>query len=225
MLTLHLLENSRAHRIVWLLEELEIPYEIRTYLRDPKTLLAPPELKLVHPLGKSPVITDDGVTLAESAAILEYLVEKYDTKKLLSPSGGSPERLRYTYWLHYAEGSLMPPLLIALVFHRVETAPVPFFVKPIVKQIVRKVEKQFIKPQLTTHLNYLESELTKNLWFAGKEFSAADIQLSYPLEAVRDRGGLDAKYPKLLAYLERIHARPAYQRAEKRGGGVDFRKF
>ena len=217
MITVHHLNNSRSQRILWLLEELGVPYEIKRYQRDPKTMLAPPELRAVHPLGKSPVITDGELTLAESGAIIEYLADRYGAGTLI-PTHGTPERLRCNYWLHYAEGSAMPPLLLKLVFRRVETSPMPFFVKPIAKGIAHKVMSSFVDPQLKLHLDYLEGELGKSAWFAGDTFSAADIQLSFPLEAFAARGGLDASYPRLSAFLQRIHARPAYQRALQQGG-------
>jgi glutathione S-transferase len=218
MIVLHHLNNSRSQRILWLLEELGVPYEVKRYQRDAKTMLAPPELRKIHPLGKSPVITDGDVSLAESGAIIEYLAEKYGEARLLPPAG-TPNRLRCTYWLHYAEGSAMPPLLLKLVFHRVETTPVPFFVKPIAKGIARKVQDSFVDPQLKLHLEYLEGELGKSAWFAGDAFSAADIQMSFPLEAFAARGGLDAQStPRLWAFLQRIHAMPAYQGALERGG-------
>jgi glutathione S-transferase len=217
MITVHHLNNSRSQRILWLLEELGVPYEIKRYQRDPKTMLAPAELRAVHPLGKSPVITDGELTLAESGAIIEYLADRYGADRLL-PAHGTPERLRCNYWLHYAEGSAMPPLFLKLVFRRVETAPMPFFVKPVAKGIARKVQQGFVNPQLKLHLDYLEGELGKSEWFAGDAFSAADIQLSFPLEAFAARGGLDADYPRLSAFLQRIHARPAYQRALQQGG-------
>lgn len=217
LITVHHLNNSRSQRILWLLEELGVPYEIKHYRRDPKTMLAPPELRAVHALGKSPVITDGELTLAESGAIVEYLADRYSAGALI-PAHGTPERLRCNYWLHYAEGSAMPPLLLTLVFHRVATAPAPFFVKPIARGIAQKVQHSFIDPQLTLHLDYLEGELGKSEWFAGNTFSAADIQLSFPLEAFAARGGLDATRSRLSAFLQRIHARPAYQRALQRGG-------
>ena len=217
MITVHHLNNSRSQRILWLLEELGVPHEIKRYQRDPKTMLAPPELRAVHPLGKSPVITDGELTLAESGAIIEYLADRYGAGTLI-PAHGTPERLRCNYWLHYAEGSAMPPLLLKLVFRRVETAPAPFFVKPIARGIAHKVMSSFVDPQLKLHLDYLEGELGKSEWFAGNEFSAADIQLSFPLEAFAARGGLDSSYPRLSAFLQRIHARPAYQRALQKGG-------
>ena len=218
MLTVHHLNNSRSQRILWLLEELALPYEIVRYQRDAKTMLAPPELRRVHPLGKSPVVTsDDGLTLAESGAIIETVVERYGQGRL-APAAGSPEALRYRYWLHYAEGSAMPPLLLKLVFDKIENTPMPFFVKPIAKAISGKAKSGFITPQITTHLDFMEAELGKSTWFAGDEFTGADIQMSFPVEAAQARGGLNASRPKLMAYLERIHARPAYQRALERGG-------
>jgi glutathione S-transferase len=220
MITVHHLNNSRSQRILWLLEELGVPYEIKRYQRDPETMLAPPELRAVHPLGKSPVIADGEFTLAESGAIIEYLADRYGAGTLI-PAHGTPERLRCNYWLHYAEGSAMPPLLLKLVFRRVETAPMPFFVKPIAKGVAHKVQHGFVDPQLKLHLDYLEGELGKGEWLVGNAFSAADIQLSFPLEAFAARGGLDASYPRLSAFLQRIHARPAYQRALQQGG--DYR--
>ena len=218
MLTVHHLNNSRSQRILWLLEELGLPYEIVRYQRDAKTMLAPPELRRVHPLGKSPVVTtDDGLTLAESGAIIETVVERYGQGQL-APAAGTPDALRYRYWLHYAEGSAMPPMLLKLVFDKIENTPMPFFVKPIAKAISGKAKSGFITPQITTHLDFMEAELGKSTWFAGDEFTGADIQMSFPVEAAQARGGLNASRPKLMAYLERIHARPAYQRALERGG-------
>lgn len=222
MIVVHHLNNSRSQRILWLLEELGLEYEIKKYQRDPKTMLAPPELHAVHPLGKSPVIQDGDVVVAESGAIVEYLVDRYGPT--LAPRPGTPERLRYTYFLHYAEGSAMPPLLLKLVFDKVEASPAPFFVRPIARAIANKVKDTFVLPQIRQHLAYLESELGKRTWFAGDEFSAADIQMSFPLEAAAMRGGLDGQYPHLVAFLDKIHARPAYRRALERGGQYDFLK-
>ena len=221
MLTVHHLNNSRSQRVLWLLEELELPYQVQKYQRDAKPMLAPPSLRNVHPLGKSPVVTDGDTVLAESGAIIETIIEHYGqgrTRPALAPALGTPERLRYRYWLHYAEGSAMPPLLLKLVFDKIESTPMPFFVKPIAKAISGKVKASFILPQITTHLDYMEAELGKSLWFAGEEFSGADIQMSFPLGAAAARGGLDASRPKLMAWLARIHARPAYQRALAKGG-------
>ena len=221
MITVHHLNNSRSQRVLWLLEELGLPYEIRKYERDAKTMFAPPELTKVHPLGKSPVITDDGVTVAESGAIVEYLVERYGNGRL-APAIGTPQRLQWRYWLHFAEGSAMPPLLLKLIFDKVAQSPMPFFVKPIARGISAKVQAMMVTPNLTRQLDFMESELGKSEWFAGAEFSAADIQMSFPLEAAAQRAGLDASRPKLMAFLKRIHARPAYQRALERGGPYSF---
>lgn len=221
MITVHHLEHSRSQRVLWLLEELGLPYQIQHYKRDPKTSLAPPELKKVHPLGKSPVISDSAHTVAESGAIVEYLVERHGHGKL-APPPGSDERLRYTYWLHFAEGSAMPPLLLTLVFDKVKSAPMPFFIKPIARGIAGKVMDGFVTPNLKNQLDFMEAELTKHKWFAGDEFSAADVQMSFPLEAAAQRAGLDGSRPKLMAFLKRIHARPAYKRALERGGPYSF---
>ncbi len=221
MVIVHHLENSRSQRILWLLEELGVPYEVKRYARDTETMLAPPELRAVHPLGKSPVVTDDGATVAESGAIVEYLVDRYGNGRLIPPPG-TPDRLRYTYWLHYAEGSAMPPLLLKLVFDRLEVAPMPFFIKPIARAISGRAKSAFIEPQIKLHLDSLESELGKAVWFAGNEMTAADIQMSFPLEAADARAGLASGRPKLKAFLERIHARPAYQRALAKGGPYEL---
>jgi glutathione S-transferase len=217
MITVHHLNNSRSQRVLWLLEELGLSYEIKRYERDPKTMLAPASLREVHPLGKSPVITDGELTLAESGAIIEYLVKRYGNGRLV-PAPDTPEHLRYTYWLHYAEGSAMPPLLLKLIFDQIEKNPMPFFVRPIARSIVKRVKSSFIEPQITQHLDYMEAEIGKNAWFAGNEFTAADIQISFPLEAATARAGLNASRPKLMAFLNRIHKRPAYQQALERGG-------
>jgi glutathione S-transferase len=217
LIVVHHLNNSRSQRILWLLEELGLPYEIRRYQRDAATMLAPPALRQVHPLGKSPVVTDGADTLAESGAIIEYLLERYGAGRL-APAAGTPERLRYTYWLHFAEGSMMPPLLLKLVFDRVEKAPLPFFARPIARSIAGKVKSSFIQPNLDRLLDFMEAELGKSEWFAGSAFTAADVQMSFPIEAAASRGGLDARRPRLMAFLERIHARPAYHRALERGG-------
>ena len=217
MITVHHLNHSRSQRILWLLEELGLDYEIQRYERNPKTMLAPASLRAVHPLGKSPVITDGDLTVAESGAIVDYLIDRYGAGRL-APAAGTAERLRYTYWLHYAEGSAMSPLLLKLVFDKIETAPMPFFVKPIAKAISSKTKSSFIEPQITQHLDYLEGELGKGAWFAGDEFTGADIQLSFPLEAAAARGGLNASRPRLMNFLQRIHVRPAYRRAIERGG-------
>lgn len=221
MIVVHHLNNSRSQRVLWLLEELGLSYEIVRYKRDPDTMLAPKALRDIHPLGKAPVVVDGDITLAESGAVVEYLVGRYGEGRF-KPAPGTPEALRYSYFLHYAEGSAMPPLLLKLVFLRLESAPVPFFAKPIAGMLARGAQKAFVDPQLKVHFDYLEGEIGKTGWFAGKEFSAADIQMSFPLEAAASRGGLDASRPGLLGFLERIHARPAYQAALERAGDYDF---
>ena len=221
MIVVHHLNNSRSQRVLWLLEELAVDYEIVKYERDPSTMLAPVSLRAVHPLGKSPVITEDATTVAETGAIVEYVLERHGNGRLV-PAAGTPERLRFTYWLHFAEGSAMPPLLLKLVFDRVETAPMPFFVKPIARGIAGKVKRAMIEPNLKRQLDFMEAELGKTEWFAGDAFSAADIQMSFPVEAAAMRAGLDASRPKLWAFLKKIHARPAYGRALERGGPYSF---
>ncbi len=217
MIIVHHLEHSRSQRVLWLLEELGLPYEVRRYARDPKTMLAPPELAAVHPLGKSPVITDGDVVVAESGAIVEYLVDTHGGGQL-KPVSGTPAHRQYVYGLHFAEGTAMPPLLMSLVFHKVRSAKMPFFARPIARGIADQVEKSFLRPNLERQYAFMEAELSGREWFAGDAFSAADVQMSFPLEAAQARAGLDARYPRLTAWLARIHARPAYQRALERGG-------
>jgi len=221
MIVVHHLNLSRSQRVLWLLEELGLPYEIKRYERDALTLLAPPDLQQVHPLGKAPVVTDGSVTLAESGAILEYLAERAGS--LLAPPG-SRERARYLYWLHYAEGSLMPPLFLKLLFQRIEKAPVPFFLKPVMRRIAFQGRERYVLPQLKRHLDFIEAELATRVWFAGDLFTAADIQMSYPLEAARQRVGLEDR-PCIRAFLDRSQARPAYQRAQARGGEFGIPAF
>ena len=216
MIVVHHLNNSRSQRLLWLLEELGLDYEIKRYQRNAKTMLAPPELRTVHPLGKSPVLTDGANTLAESGTIMEHLVERYGNGRF-APPPGTPERLRYTYFLHYAEGSAMTPLLLKLIFKRIP-ASVPFFIRPVAKMISAGAMARLVNPQLKSHLDFLEGELGKSPWFAGPEFSAADVQMSFPLEAAASRAGLDASRPRLMDFLTRIHARPAYKKAIEKGG-------
>ncbi len=222
MITVHHLNNSRSQRILWLLEELGLDYDIKYYQRDPETMLAPASLHKIHPLGKSPVISDDELTVAESGAIIEYLVERYGEGRFAPPLD-VPERLRYRYWLHYAEGSLMPPLLIKLIFDQMEEKS-PLLLHPVVRAISQPVRSSFLDPQIKTNLDYLESELEHYPWFVGNEFTAADIQMSFPLEVAVERAGLDPSRPKLMDWLDRIHTRPAYQRAVKRGVEVESKQ-
>ena len=220
MLTVHHLNNSRSQRVLWLLGELGVPYEIKPYQRDAATMLAPPELRAVHPLGKSPVVTEGDVTVAETGAIVEWIIERHGQGRL-APSPGSAERLRWTYWLHYAEGSAMPPLLLKLVFGRLP-AGAPFFLRGLVGSIAARAQSSFVDPALKTHFDYWESELGKSEWFAGPEFTAADVMMSFPVEAAADRAGALTGRPRLAAFLQKIHARPAYRRALERGGPYAF---
>jgi glutathione S-transferase len=215
MLTVHHLNNSRSQRVLWLLEELGMPYEIVRYQRQ-ANMLAPRELSVIHPLGKSPVITDGGNTIAESGAIIEYIVGNYGEGQLIPPSN-TPERLRYTYWLHYAEGSAMPPLLMKLLFTMIPRRS-PMLLRPLVGKIAKETLTTLVNPQLKQHMAFWETELNKSEWFAGNEFTAADIQMSFPLEAASARAGLSDHHPKAMEFLKRIHARPAYQRALEKGG-------
>jgi glutathione S-transferase len=217
MIVVHHLNNSRSQRVLWMLEELGVAYEVKRYQRDAKTMLAPPELRAVHPLGKSPVIEDAGQTLAESGAIIEHLAERHGEGRLL-PAAGTPERLRYRYWMHFAEGTAQPPLLLKLLFDRLDKGPMPFFVRPVARAIAQRVKDTYVQPNIERNLDFMESELGQREWFAGAAFSAADIQMSFPLEAAQVRGGLDNRRPRLMDFLGRIHARPAYLRAIDKGG-------
>ncbi len=223
MITLHHLENSRSQRIAWLLEELGAEYDVKVYQRDSVTILAPPELKAVHPLGKSPVITDGDVTVAESGAIIEYLLDKTGGDAL-RPEAGTPERREFTFWLHYAEGSMMPLMLLALVMNRIETAPLPFFIRPVAKGIAQKVRGGFLDDNIQRHLEFIDQTLEIRPWFAGDTFSAADIQMSYCLEAAAKRADIDGKFPKIADFLNRIREREAYGKAESRVGSFDLPK-
>jgi len=208
MIVVHHLNNSRSQRVLWLLEELGIEYDIKRYERDSKTMLAPESLRQIHPLGKSPVITDADLTIAESGAIIEYLVERYGNGRLI-PAHNTPERLRYTYWLHYAEGSAMPPLVSKLVFNL-------FGIED------NAAMKSFVAPQIELQFDYIESELHKSTWFAGQELTAADIQMSFPLELLASNAKDVENRPKIKEFVDRIYARPAYKRALERGGKYDF---
>ena len=216
MLTVHHLENSRSQRVLWLLEELEVPYELIRYERDPQTMLAPAALRAIHPLGKSPVITEDGEALAETGAIVEHLLERHGAGRR-APPAGTPAHRRMRYWLHYAEGSAMPPLLLKLVFGRLP-AGAPALMRPIVNAIAKRAQTGFVDPQLQLHFDYWEGELEKAEWFAGAAFTAADIMMSFPAEAAAERGAARVGRPRLSAFLKRIHQRPAYRRALERGG-------
>jgi glutathione S-transferase len=227
MLTLHHLETSRSQRVLWLLEELNLPYEIVRYQRNKSNHLAPPELKAIHPLGKSPVITDDNITVAESGAIIEYLAEKYgqagqgDLANLI-PRSGTDEHRQCRYWMHYAEGSLMNWLVMKLVFITIPKQPMPFFVRPIARQLCARVQEMLIDPNLANALTFIENHLTNHKWFAGNDLTIADFQMSFAVEALLTRRSKDIadQLPHLYAYRSRLIQRPAYQRTVDIGGPV-----
>jgi glutathione S-transferase len=221
MIVVHHLEDSRSERILWLLEELGLPYEVKRYARDPRTKLAPPELVAVHPLGKAPVLTDGGRTFAETGAIVEYLVGRHGQGRF-APSADTDERLRYTYWLHFAEGSAMPPIVMKLVFQMIPRA-LPFWIRPIGRAIAKGAGDRFLDPTLAKQMDFMEAEVAQGGWFAGAQFTAADIMMSFPLETAQARGVLGQR-PNLTDWLKRIHARPAYQAALQRGGPYAYAK-
>ncbi len=214
MIVVHHLNNSRSQRVLWLLEEMGLDYEVKRYERDPKTMLAPPDLRALHPLGKSPVIDDGDVRVAETGAIIEHLLDSHPSH--LRPERGTEAGRCFTYWLHYAEGSAMTPLVLKLIFGQLPKRA-PGLMRPVVNAISSKTQSTFIDPQIETHTGWWEAELTKSEWFAGDTFSAADIMMSFPVEAGATRAPYEAR-PRLKAFLEKIHARPAYQRALERGG-------
>jgi glutathione S-transferase len=221
MIIVHHLNNSRSQRILWMLEELGVPYEVKRYEREP-SMQAPASLRAVHPLGKSPVITHGKRTLAESGAILEYLVDTYGNGRF-RPAAGTAEKINYTYFLHYAEGSLMPLLLMKLIFSRIPSR-LPFFMRPVGRAIAKGANTTLLDPQIGSHFMFLESELGKREWFAGAGFTAADIQMSFPLEAAAARAPIVRQMPKLSAFLDRIQARPGYKRALEKGGPYELMK-
>jgi glutathione S-transferase len=223
MLVVHHLETSRSQRVLWLLEELGVRYDLKVYRRNPATRLAPPELKAIHPLGKSPVVVDDGEAIAESGAIIEYLVEKYGKRASgelahLQPAPGSAAHRQCRYWMHYAEGSLMNWLVMKLVFTTIPKQPMPFFVRPVAREICKKVQRQLVDPNLAAATSFIEDHLSKNRWFAGPELTMADFQMSFAVEALLSRAADGRVGPPLREYHSRIRSRPAYQRAEAKGG-------
>ena len=220
MITVHHLNDSRSQRVLWLLEELGVPYEVKRYQRDARTMLAPPALKAIHPLGKSPVLDDGETRMAETGAIIEYLLETHPASGL-RPAAGPAEARRFPYWLHYAEGSAMTPLLLKLIFTAIP-GRVPFLARGVAKGISRAMDANMIGPQITAHTAYWEAELSRSEWFAGDAFSAADIMMSFPVEAAGSRIGYGADKPRLKAFLQKIHARPAWQRALERGGPYSY---
>lgn len=221
MIIVHHLNNSRSQRVLWLLEELNIPYEIKRYERDPKTIRAPKSLREVHPLGKSPVITDGGITVAESGAIIDYLIRTY-AKDTLLPEESSAEFRDYQYWMHFSEGSLMPPMLMRMLFEKVKTSPMPFFIKPVAKMIADKVLSTFVNPEITLNMGFVDKHLGSHTWFAGDNLTGADFQMSFPLEASVAAGAIGNKYPNIHAYVKRFQARSAYLKALEKGGDYDY---
>jgi len=217
MITVHHLENSRSQRVLWLLEELGLEYEVKRYERDKKTKLAPESLKAVHPLGKSPVISDGEQVVAESGVITEYLIHRYGADDMRFEVG-SQQWLDYSYWMHYAEGSLMPLLVMKLIFSQVKKAPMPFFVKPVARGISDNVVKSFVQPNIETHLTFVNDHLKGKNWFVGDKFSGADVQMIFPIEAASARASVKEKFPEIQRYMEQVHQRPAYQRALETGG-------
>ena len=220
MITVHHLQNSRSLRIVWLMEELGVPYEVKTYDRDPVSNLAPDAYRALHPLGKAPVVTVDDQTLVETGAIIEYFLDRYPQANL-RPAGGSEDLTRFQLWMHASEGSLMPLLVMSLFFSRMETQS-PFFIRPIIKAVTGRVREFYLTPTTNTQLAFIESELAKRPYFAGEQLTGADIIMSFPLEAASARLGLSENYPSIAVWLERIHARPAYKAAVEKAGAQDI---
>ncbi len=215
-ITVHHLEQSRSHRILWLLAELDLPYTLKIHQRHPVTIRAPEALKAIHPLGKAPIVVIDGEVLAESGAIIEHLIDAHGPH--LRPAAGTPEAIQYRYWLHYAEGSLMPPLLVKLIFGKLRTTPMPFFIKPIARAIAGKVDAAYTTPELTTHFDFIEQHLATHAYFAGDTFTGADLQMSYPIEAAFEGGRHGSDSPATRAWLDRVRARPGYAAAVAAGG-------
>lgn len=221
MIVVHHLTNSRSQRVLWALEELGVPYEVKHYERDLQTNLAPDSLKKVHSLGKSPVITDGYITVAESGAIIEYLAQTYGESDFI-PETKSEAHRQYLYWLHFAEGTLMPQLLLKMIFEKIVKGSMPFFVKPIAKGIMKKIMASYVGPNITNNLDFIESHLKNNQWFAGEKLSGADFQMSFPLEAWVARNKTDKNHPEIIAYVKRYQARAAYQKALESGGTYDY---
>ncbi|MEM8981712.1 MAG: glutathione S-transferase [Pseudomonadota bacterium] len=221
MLLVHHLENSRSQRLLWLLEELGVDYDVRRWDRDPNTRLAPPALRKIHPLGKAPLLDDNGTIIAESGAIFEYLLERHDDGRLV-PGTDTKERHDYRYWMHYAEGTFMPFMVLSLIMGRIESTKMPFFAKPIANRIVAAVRTGFLDDNIRRNLEHMEASLAGREWFCGDAMTAADIMMSLPVEAAAIRVGLDERYPALAGFAERIHALATYQRAIEKGGPYEL---
>lgn len=222
MITLHHLENSRSFRIAWLLEELNLEYKIKEYKRDRLTMLAPKELKNIHPIGKAPIITDDNGAFSESAAIIEYLLDQYNGDQLIPNRENALAFRQYRFFMHYAEGSVMPILVMALVFNKIEKTKVPFFIKPIINSLVKMVRSTYINPTITTHFQYIESILKENKWLTGDQFTAADIHMSFPILAAACRQKEVSSRPNIKRFIKQIEERPAYKKAVEKTGKLDL---
>lgn len=220
MLVLHHLNNSRSQRILWLLEELQVDYTLKTYQRDAVTNLAPAQLKLVHPLGRAPVITDGDVTLAESGAIIKYIATQYGNGDVFSELSEA-EKQQLSFWMHFAEGTFMPPLVTKMVLEKGKAKASPFFIKFIVEKFVDAVMNAYFGPNIKANIEYVERHLTSNTWFLGDKLSSADFQMSFPLEAIVARQGKQV-FPAITAFVERVHSRDAYKRALQKGGQYDY---
>ena len=217
MITVHHLDDSRSQRVLWLLEELGVDYRIERYARDKANRLAPASLKKIHPLGKSPVVEDDGLIIAETGAIVEYLIERYGEGRF-APARTSPDHLKYRYWMHFAEGSAMPQLLLKLFFTRIKETKMPFFAKPIANSIADRVLADYVDPNLADQMSFVDAELAASTWFVGEDLTGADVMMIFPLEAGGDRVAGGGRYRNVQAFVERAHSRPAYQRALEKGG-------
>lgn len=214
MIKLHHLENSRSTRILWLLEELNLDYELITYKRTAKTLRAPKSAQSLHPLGRFPIVEVDGRILVESGAIITYMVAREGKCKPTDEE----DQLQYTYWLHYAEGSAMTPMIVKLITTGMKNTKLPFFIKPIVKSIAKKIDQSFTDGEIQTHFGWIEKFLSEHQYFAGDHFSAADIQMSYPIQASFVRSDVFPNRPFTQAWLDRVQSRSAYQQALIKGG-------
>lgn len=225
MLTVHHLENSRSQRVVWLLEEIEMPYEVVVHRRPSDRKRSSESLTKIHFLGKAPVLSDGDIVLAETGAIFEYLMDHYGGEHM-QPKLGTPQRAQYTFWRHFSEGSFMPYLAMKLVFAGLEQKS-PWIVRPIAMLISKAVGAMYLHPNIMTELRYIEAHLEKNTWFAGDSFSAADVLIGFPMEAVTGRMAPMDQYPNIAAFVRRVRERPAYARAMQRGGWsvADYDKY
>lgn len=213
MLTLHHLEYSQSFRILWLLEELGAQYELKSYNRDPETFLAPADYKALSPLGTAPVITDGDLVLAESNAIIDYILDSHPESSL-RPKPGDADRARHLFWWHAAQGSLMAMGNVAMTLRVLESRS-PFPINKLLGSIFNKVREAFVEPRVKAIIDKAEADLGTAPWFGGRNITAADITLSYPMEAMRDRGEIGAAHPNIMAWFERVEALPSYRSARK----------